>query len=72
MPLCILHLKKELNELDFWFSSYGYFSDIGSKTPSSGQTVIFYFFINFFYLCLSRHLSEKDFNFEVENLLHCH
>ena len=59
MPLCILHLEKKLSELDFWFSSYDHFSDITSKTPSSGHDIISLFFIKFFKNL--RLFSERDF-----------
>ena len=70
MPLCILHLKKKLSELDFWISSYDHFNDSNCKTPSSGQNVISFFFDNFF---VHLHLfSEIDFNFKVDILQQYH
>ena len=70
MPLCILHLEKNISELDIWFSSYDHFSDIICKTPSSDQNVFSLFFNNYFKnLCL---FSERDFSFEVDILLQCH
>ena len=70
MPLCILHLEKNISELGIWFRSYDHFSDIICKTPSSDQNVFSLFKkIFFFNLCL---FSERDFSFEVEILLQCH
>ena len=73
MPLCILHILKKktiLSELDFWFSSYGHFSDISRKTSTSGQNIISVFLIIF--LKNLSLFSERDFNFQVEALLQCH
>ena len=56
-PLHFTFYKEKLSELDFWFSSYGHFSGIICKTPSSGQNAISLFFNkNFLNLYLFHHV----------------